>query len=127
MKGRKKIMNYKTFKYKNYGDCYFNVGNYMYNRQSMAISIVSTEGESITTVTVNMRYYMYEPNTATIKNYSENSGMTKFLQKLGIIEEVYSKSKCNTYASAKETIDYCLINIDKLKEYTKSFNYEWSI
>ena len=108
MKGRKKIMNYKTFKYKNYGDCYFNVGNYMYNRQSMAISIVSTEGESITTVTVNMRYYMYEPNTATIKNYSENSDMTKFLQKLGIIEEVYSKSKCNTYASAKETIDYFL-------------------
>lgn len=127
MKGRKKIMNYKTFKYKNYGDCYFNVGNYMYNRQSLAISIVSTEGESITTVTVNMRYYMYEPNTATIKNYSENSGMTKFLQKLGIIEEVYSKSKCNPYASAKETIDYCLINIDKLKEYTKNFNYEWSI
>lgn len=127
MKGRKKIMIYKTFKYKNYGDCYFNVGNYMYNRQSMAISIVSTEGESITTVTVNMRYYMYEPNTATIKNYSENSGMTKFLQKLGIIEEVYSKSKCNPYASAKETIDYCLINIDKLKEYTKNFNYEWSI
>lgn len=120
-------MKYKTFNYKNYGNCYFNVGNYMYNKQSMAISIISTEGESITTVTVNMRDYMYEPNTATIKNYSENSGITKFLQKLGIIEEVYSKSKCNPYASAKETIDYCLINIDKLKEYTKNFNYEWNI
>lgn len=120
-------MNYKTFKYKNYGDCYFNVGNYMYNKQSMAISIISTERESITVVTVNMNDYLYEPDTVTIKNYSENAGITKFLQKLGIIEEIYSSKRCNPYASKDETIDYCLINIEKLKEYTNEFNYEWSI
>lgn len=120
-------MNCKTFKYKNYGDCYFNVGNYMYNKQSMAISIVNNEGESITIATVNMNSYVYGPNTATIKNYGENSGMTHFLCKLGIIEEIYTKSKCNPYASQNETIDYCLINIDKLREYTNEFNYEWNI
>lgn len=120
-------MNIKTFKYKNYGDCYFNVGNYMFNKQSMAISIISRDGESITAITVNMNDYLYGPNTATIKNYSENASMTKFLKKLGIIEEVYSKVQCHPKASKSETIDYCLINIDKLKEYTKNFNYEWNI
>ncbi len=120
-------MNCKTFKYKKYGDCYFNVGNYMNNKQSMSISIISKDGESIATATVNMSDYLYEPDTATIKNYSENAGMTKFLEKLGVIEEIYSRAKCNPYASKNETIDYCLINIDKLKEYANIFNYKWSI
>lgn len=122
-----RVMNCKTFKYKKYGDCYFNVGNYVKNKQAMAINIISVEGECVTTVTVNMIDYLYEPDTATIKNYSEGAGMTKFLEKLGIIEEVYSQKHCNPRASKSETIDYCLINIDKLKEYTNQFNYEWSI
>ena len=93
----------------------------------MAISMESTDGEPITTVTVNMEDYLYEPDTATIKNYSENSGLTKFLEKLGVIEEVYTRAKCNPRASESETIDYCLMNIEKLKEYTNTFNYEWSL
>lgn len=121
------IMKCKTFKYKNYGDCYFNVSNYLHNKQSMAISMESTDGEPITTVTVNMADYLYEPDTATIKNYSENSGLTKFLEKLGVIEEIYTRAKCNPRASEGETIDYCLMNIEKLKEYTNTFNYEWSL
>jgi hypothetical protein len=120
-------MKCKTFKYKNYGDCYFNVGSYLNNKQSMAISIESIDGELITTVTVNMADYLYEPDTATIKNYSENAGITNLLEKLGVIEEVYTRAKCNSYASKNETIDYCLMNIEKLKEYTNRFNYEWSL
>ncbi len=120
-------MKCKTFKYKNYGDCYFNVGNYFHNKQSMAISILSKNGESIAVATVNMNDYLYEPDTATIKNYSENACMTNFLEELGVVEEVYSKVPCNPYALKTETIDYCLINIEKLKEYTKQFNYEWSL
>lgn len=118
-------MKFKTFKYKNYGDCYFTVSNYLHNKQSMAISIKNIEGEDITIATVNMRDYMYEPDTATIKNYSENSGITKFLKKLGVIEEIYSRAKCGPYTTKDETIDYCLMNISKLKEYSKEFNYEW--
>ena len=120
-------MDYKTFNYKNYRDCYFYVENYLYNKQAMAITIVNENEGNIVVCTVNMTDYLYEPNTATIKNYSINAGMTKFLKKLGIIEEVYSKVKCNQFASEDETIDYCAINITKLKEYTKYFNYEWSI
>ena len=67
------------------------------------------------------------PDTATIKNYSENSGMTKFLQKLGVIEEVYSRRKSHPLALDSETIDFCQIDIEKLKEYSKEFNYEWKI
>lgn len=118
-------MEYKTFKYKKNGDCYFVVGNYLHNKQSMAISIKNVDGKDITVATVNMHDYIYEPNTATIKNYLENSGITKFLEKLGVIEEVYSRAICNPYASKNETIDYCLMNVSKLKEYTKEFNYEW--
>ena len=77
-------MNFKTFKYKNYGECYFNVDTYFHNKQSMAISIKNIDGEDITVATVNMDNYIYEPDTATIKNYSENAGMTKFLEKLGL-------------------------------------------
>lgn len=51
----------------------------------------------------------------------------EFLEKLGVIEEVYTSAKCNPYASENETIDYCLMNIEKLKEYTNTFNYEWSL
>lgn len=118
-------MKCKTFKYKNYGDCFFNVGSYYYNKNSMAINMVNTEGENITTVTANMNDYFYEPNTATIKNYSENAGITKFLENLGIIEAIYSRKLCNPQANENETIDYCLINIEKLKIYTNSFNYKW--
>ncbi len=120
-------MNFKTFKYKNYGECYFNVGTYLYNKQSMAISIKSIDGEDITVATVNMNDYMYEPDTATIKNYSENSGITEFLENLGVIEDIYSRARCNPYAAKNQTIDYCLMNMKKLKEYTKEFDYEWKI
>jgi hypothetical protein len=93
----------------------------------MFIQIKNEEYGLLYDATVNMPDYMYFPDTATIKNYSDNSGMTKWLQKLGIIEEIYTRKKCNPMASKEETIDYCQINIKKLKEYSKEFNYEWKI
>ena len=119
-------MEYKTFNYKNYKNCSFEVSNYATNPQSMAISIVNNRGEEKARVTVNMPDYFYSPDTATIKNYSENSGMTKFLNKLDIIETIYSKKKANPMASASETIDFCEINVEKLKEYSSKFNYEFT-
>ena len=118
-------MKYKTFNYKKNKNCSFEVGNYQYNPQSMAIVMVDGKGEEITRVTVNMPDYFYSPNTASIKNYSENSGMTKFLNKLGIIESIYTKRKANPFAPQTETIDFCEINIEKLKEYSSEFNYEF--
>jgi len=101
-------MNYKNFKYKNYTNCYFEVGTYFHNHSAMSIEIKNDDIGDIAIATVNMPEYFYYPETATIKNYSENSGMTKFLEKLGIIKEIYSSRKCNIYASSKnETIDFC--------------------
>lgn len=119
-------MKYKTFKYKNNRDCSFEVSNYQYNPQSMAILIVNSKGEEVVIVTVNMPEYFYSPNTATIKNYSENSGMTKFLQKLEVIETVYSSRQAHPMALKSETIDFCEINVEKLKEYSSKFNYEFT-
>ena len=118
-------MNYKTFNYKRNKNCSFEVSNYYCNLPSMAILIVNSKGEEKARVTVNMPDYFYSPNTATIKNYLENSGMTKFLNKLGIIETIYTSRKAHPLASASETIDYCEINIEKLKEYSSKFNYEF--
>ena len=120
-------MKYKTFKYKNYTNCYFEVGNYAYNPQAMFIQIKNDNEGDILTATVNMPNYLYMPDTTTIKNYSENSGITKFLKKLGIIEDIYTSQKRNSFASEHETIDFCQINIDKLKKYSKEFHYDWSL
>lgn len=120
-------MEYKTFNYKKYRKCYFEVGNYLHNLQSMFIQIKNDEDGAICMATVNMSDYLYYPYTATIKNYSENSGITEFLTKLGVIEEIYSSKRVNQFASEKETIDYCQIDEEKLKKYSKSFNYEWKL
>lgn len=119
-------MKNKTFNYKNNKNCSFEVSNYQYNPQSMAIIIVNSKGEEKTRVTVNMPEYFYSPDTATIKNYSDNSGMTKFLQKLGVIETVYSSRQAHPMSLKSETIDFCEINIEKLKEYSSKFNYEFT-
>lgn len=118
-------MSCKKFTYKNYNNCTFIVSSYMNNKFSMAIQVIGENSESVCTCTVHMADYMYYPGSATIKNYSENAGMTKFLQKLGIIREIYSARPCNSYASKGETIDFCDINMEKLKEYSSEFNYEF--
>lgn len=120
-------MKYKTFNYKRNKNCAFEVSNYQCNPQAMAILIVNSKGEEEARATVNMLDYFYSPNTATIKNYSENTGMTEFLKQLGILEDIYSRKKCHPLAIDTETIDYCQINVEKLKEYSKTFNYEWNI
>ena len=119
-------MKNKTFNYKNNKNCSFEVSNYRTNLQSMAIKIVNSKGKEIIRATVNMPEYFYSPNTATIKNYSENAGLTKFLEKLRIIDTIYSSRKANSFSSSDETIDFCEINIDILKEYSSKFNYEFT-
>lgn len=105
-------MECKKFNYKNYKNCWFNVGKYAGMFGPMFIEIENETEGPITVATVSMKGYCYDEDETTIKNYSENSGITKFLQKLGIIDELYSSKKCNSVAGAKETIDYCKINVE---------------
>ena len=92
----------------------------------MYIEISNKDEGEITVATVNMADYFYSPETATIKNYSENGGMTKFLKKLGIVEEIYTSRKANAFAGKNETIDFCQINIEELKKYSKNFDYKYT-
>ncbi len=119
----------KTFTYKNYENCYFRVGSYAANNRAMAISIENLEDGPITTCTVYDIYGFYDEDITTIKNYSENSHMTKFLKKLKVVDEVLSTRPCNSFVTDTlhtnnpQTIDTCLINTDILKEYSKVWNY----
>lgn len=72
----------------------------------------------------------YGENFATIKNYSENSHMTDFLQELKVIDTIFFREPCNSFVADTlftknpQTIDTCIINKDVLKEYTKEWYYD---
>ena len=117
-------MNFKTFKYKNYTNCTFFVDSYFNDTNAMYIAIQDEKGNTICNCTTYKSDFLYQKNTATIKNYMETSGMTKFLIKLGIVEQVITKSLFKIFANSKnDSIDYCDINIDNLKKYSNNFNY----
>ena len=115
----------KTFTYKDYENCYFRVGSYAADNKAMAISIENLEDGPIATCTVYDIYSAYSEHITTIKNYSENSHMTKFLKKIKVVDEVLFSRPCNSfvadtlYTNNPQTIDTCLINTDILKEYSK--------
>ena len=119
----------KTFTYKDYKNCYFRVGSYVADNKAMAISIENLEDGPIATCTVYDDYSAYSEHITTIKNYSENSHMTKFLKKLKVVEEILFSRPCNSfvadtlYTNNPQTIDTCLINTDILKEYSKVWKY----
>ena len=106
----------KTFTYKDYENCYFRVGSYAADNKAMAISIENLEDGPIATCTVYDIYSAYSEHITTIKNYSENSHMTKFLKKLKVVDEVLFSRPCNSfvadtlYTNNPQTIDTCLIN-----------------
>ena len=111
----------KTFNYKNHKKCYFNVYSYAANDEAMAI--VMTNGKSLDIVcTVYDKNSIYMNGVTAIKNYSENSHLTEFLQKLGIITEVFNRTPCNNHvidtlnSKNPQSIDNCFIDMDLLKQ-----------
>ena len=113
----------KTFNFKNYKNCYFNINSYAHNNLCMAISIENNKYGPLFTSTVYLERYFYEPGIICIKNYSENSGMLDLFKKLDLILRHLDSIKCNIYAADTETMELCQINLDKLKEYSKEWNY----
>lgn len=118
----------ETFKYKKYENCYFVVSNYMKSKNAVAIMICNDYDGQISTCTTYIDEYVSK-DLATIKNYSENSKMTDFLQELGIIKEIVYRFPCNAYPETlaslqtdnPQTIDICTIDFEKLKEHSKVF------
>jgi len=120
--------NCKKFRYKNFDNCYFIVSSYLAQKEAMAIQI-EKDGEPIATCTVFEFGLPYSEHVTVIKNYSENSHMTNFLKKLGIVKEILYRNPCNSFVTETltgnnpQTFDTCLIDTDKLKEYCKIWNY----
>ena len=119
-----------TFNYKDYNDCYFTVASYQADPNAIAFSIENSEDGPITTCTVFDREGCYTNGLATIKNYSENSGMTKFLKKLGVVTNIFFRKPCNSLVvdtldtKNPQSIDTVLIDTDKLKKYSKEWYYD---
>lgn len=119
-----------TFNYKKYKNCYFTVASYEANPNAIAFSIENQENGLIATCTIFIGHTTYMDSLATIKNYSENSGITKFLQKLGIVTNIFFREPCNCLTIGTldtknpQTIDTVLIDMDKLKQYSKEWYYD---
>ena len=118
----------KTFNYKKYKNCYFNVYSYMADDNAMAI--VMTNGNTLNMVcTVYNKDSFYTDGVTSIKNHSKNSHLTDFLQKLGIVVEIINRVPCNNLvvgtlnSKNPQTIDDCLIDMDLLKQYCKEWDY----
>jgi len=112
----------KKFTYKNYKNCSFSLNHYTENPNAMAISITKDD-ELIAVCTCYLDYITYTENFITIKNYSENSYMTNLFKDLGIILCIIDRIPCNQfvkdsiYTDNPQTIDLCIIDLEKLKEY----------
>lgn len=119
----------KTFNYKNYKNCYFYVTNYLADKNAMAISIQNDEEGDIAFCTIYDVLSVYSPDLVTIKNYSENSYMTNFLEDLGVVISIIDRRPCNQFVrdtintDNPQTIDTCIVDTDILKEYCKKWKY----
>lgn len=115
----------KTFNIWQYNNCAFEASHYIADSKAIAIRIVDNEtSEAIVKCTTYIQNVEYKEGIATIKNYSENRGMTDFLKEMGIVTEVVESFKCNEDAEDTETIDVCKIDLKKLKEYARDWHYE---
>lgn len=117
----------KYFKIWNYEDCSFTVSHYLADKKAIAIIIEDNiTSEIVVKCTTYLENTKYEIGMATIKNYSENKGLTEILKGLGVVTEVFKSQKVNELAEDSETIDFCKINLKKLKEYAIVWHYEES-
>jgi hypothetical protein len=96
----------KRFTYKDYENCFFVVNSYM--NGNTEIEIYQYDGP-VATVTVNIE--KLPKNQAYIKDYSENSGMTKFLISLDLVEYIGYKT------SGYVIIPLVRLNLEKINEY----------
>ena len=113
-----------TFEFKKNSKCQFFVSHYISDDKAIAIIIKdSTTDELICKCTTYDEFSEYEIGIATIKNYSENTGMTNFLRNLKIVEEVRDSYKINDMAEDTETVDICKINLERLKAYANEWHY----
>lgn len=118
----------RTFEFNSNTDCCFSVEHYYNNPKAIAITITdSTTDNELATLTVFDKDFDYEVGNATI-SYDDSFGDSIFgyktareiLTELGIIKKVWE-----TYSFYDDTVsaDVCTIDLHRLKEYSKTWNY----
>lgn len=121
----------KTFEFNCSAENCFSVDYYHYNTKAIAIKMIdATTDDELATLTVFDDNFDYEVGNATISY--DNVLLDKFvgyktareiLTELGIIKKVWK-----TYSFDDDTVsaDVCTIDLHKLKEYSKTWNY-WTL
>ena len=117
--------NAKSFPIWEYKNCSFIVSSYLSEPIAIIFAIKDNEtSEIVAKCTTYDLFTNYEVGMATIKNYSENRGMTEFLKKLGVVTNIIESNKVNELAEETETIDVCNIDLEKLREYATEWHYK---
>ena len=124
----------KTFEFRGNKKCCLSVGHYN-KEKAIAISVIDMEiDEEIATLTVLDEYSDYEVGMATvIGDFIDGDEVTIYktaadiLQELGIVKEVVKKYSIDEKGYGDKTrVDVCEINLDRLEEYAKKWEYwEW--
>lgn len=119
------FQNAKSFPIWEYKNCSFIVSSYLSEPIAIIFAIKDNEtSEIVAKCTIYDLSTNYKKGMATIKNYSENRGMTNILKELGIVTNIIESNKVNELAEDTETIDVCNIDLEKLREYASDWNYE---
>lgn len=115
----------KTFEFNSNTDCCFEVEHYN-NTKAISITIVdSITDNELATLTVFDKDFDYEAGIATISyDYTfEYKTAREILAELGIIQKVW---ETYTFDDGYVSADVCSIDLQKLKEYSKTWNY-WAL
>ena len=121
----------KTFEFINNINCCFAVEHYFNYPKAIAITVIDSETDNeLATLTVLDKDSDYEVGSATIA-YDSIFGDSIFWYKsareilieLGIIEKVWKTYSFDDGTGEEISADVCTIDLDKLKEYSKVWNY----
>lgn len=121
----------KTFEFSNNINCCFSVGHYFNNPKAIAITVIDSETDNeLATLTVFDKESDYEVGEVTI-TYDSIFGDEVFgyksardiLTELGIIQKVWKTYEFDDGTGENILADVCTIDLYKLKEYSKVWNY----
>ena len=120
----------KTFTFRNSDNCAFNVWHYN-KEKAIAITVIDIETEEelgeLTVLNNDIDYdvgfaIIYNGNVTGDEIFGYKTG-TELLQELGIVEKVWETYEIDIDGVNVIPVAECTIDLHKLKEYSKTWNY----
>lgn len=120
----------KTFTFRNSDNCAFNVWHYN-KEKAIAITVIDIETEEelgeLTVLNNDIDYdvgfaIIYNGNVTGDEIFGYKTG-TEVLQELGIVEKVWETYEIDIDGVNVIPVAECTIDLHKLKEYSKTWNY----